>query len=137
MGRRVMVDAEVVGSGPNGLAAAVVLARAGLSVRVLEANSSAGGSARTTRSLLPQNTATDIGSAVHPMAAASPFFRAFELPSRIELLTPTVSYGHPLSRGRAGIAFHSLEETVEGLGGDEGARWRRIFAPLVDDIIDV
>jgi len=131
-----MVDAEVVGSGPNGLAAAVVLARAGLRVRVYEANDSAGGSARTTRNLLPENTATDVGSAVHPMAAASPFFKAFELPSRIELLTPSVSYGHPVANGRAGIAFHSLEETVDRLGKD-GARWRRIFAPLVDDIVDV
>jgi phytoene dehydrogenase-like protein len=96
----------IVGSGPNGLAAAVTLARAGLSVRVYEANDTAGGSARTLKSELT-GALHDVGSAVHPMAVASPFFEAFELSKRVELLYPGISFGHPLSDGRAGLAFSS------------------------------
>ena len=89
-------DAIVVGSGPNGLAAAVTLARTGLKVRVYERAVDAGGGSRTRELTLP-GFHHDTCSAVHPLALASPFFRAFGLAERIELLTPELSFAHPLS----------------------------------------
>ncbi|WP_432484068.1 phytoene desaturase family protein [Kineococcus esterisolvens] len=125
------VDAVVVGAGPNGLAAAVVLARAGLRVEVLERNPAVGGGARTAELTLP-GFAHDLGSAVHPMALASPFFRAFDLPAHgVELLQPDVAYGHPLDGGRAALALRDLDATAEGLGPD-GRAWRGLLGPLVD-----
>jgi len=129
MARGDAVDAIVVGSGPNGLAAAVTLARAGLSVRVHEAASEPGGGARTAELTLP-GFRHDVCSAVHPMALASPFFRAFGLERRIELRVPELSFAHPLDGGRAGLAWHDLDRTVEGLGRD-GRAYRRLLAPLV------
>jgi phytoene dehydrogenase-like protein len=132
-----MVDVAVVGSGPNGLAAAVTMARAGLSVQVFEAADSVGGGTRTKELTLP-GFRHDVCAAVHPMALASPFFRAFELGRRIELLVPEISYGHPLDGGRAGIAYRSLDHTVEALGSD-GRAWRTLMAPLLrrlDGVID-
>ncbi|HEY8294873.1 MAG TPA: FAD-dependent oxidoreductase, partial [Micrococcaceae bacterium] len=86
-----MTDAVVVGSGPNGLAAAVTLARAGLKVRVYEKASSIGGGTRSSELTLP-GFLSDVCSAVHPMALASPFFQAFELNRRIGLVVPEISY---------------------------------------------
>ena len=123
------LDAIVVGSGPNGMAAAVVLARAGLSVRVYEREKTIGGGAKTEPLTLP-GYLHDTGSAVHPLALASGFFRSFELHRRIELIVPDLSYAHPLDGGRAGIAWRDLDRTADGLGTD-GAAWRRLFAPLV------
>ncbi len=126
-----MDDAVVVGSGPNGLAAAVTLARAGVSVTVLEAEETVGGGARTLGLGLADGVVHDVCSAVHPMAWASPFFRAFGLAAHsVELLTPEVSYAQPLDGGRAAVAYRSLEATVERLGPDGGA-WRSMMAPLV------
>ena len=127
------MDAEVVGSGPNGMAAAVILARAGLTVRVYELSESIGGSAGTNVGSLGEGVLSDAGSAVHPMAVASPFFKAFELASRVKFFTPEISYAHPVEHGRAGIAFHDLGETAASLGR-EGKAWRRAFAPLVHHI---
>ncbi|SKC41703.1 phytoene desaturase family protein [Krasilnikoviella flava] len=135
-----MLDAVVVGSGPNGLAAAVTLARAGLSVTVLEANATPGGGARTLApgddgdllAGLPEGVVHDVCSAGHPMAWASPFFRAFDLPAYgVELLTPEASYAQPLPDGPAGVAYRSLERTAERLGPD-GAAWRALLGPLAE-----
>lgn len=132
-----MTDVAVVGSGPNGLAAAITMARAGLSVQLFESADSAGGGMRTSELTVP-GFRHDICASVHPMALASPFFKSFELARRIELLVPDISYAHPLDGGRAGIAYRSLDRTVAGLGAD-GRMWRAIMEPLlrdVDGIID-
>ncbi|MGC2942644.1 MULTISPECIES: phytoene desaturase family protein [unclassified Brevibacterium] len=130
------VDAVVVGSGPNGMAAAVTLARAGLTVEVFEAESTIGGGARTLDLGLAPGITHDICSAVHPLAIASPFFVDFDLRARgMELTTPEISYAQPLDGRLAALAFHDLDETVDRLG-EAGPEWRRFFAPLLDRVDD-
>jgi phytoene dehydrogenase-like protein len=125
-------DAVVVGSGPNGLAAALTLARAGLAVQVLEGAGTAGGGCRTEELTLP-GFRHDVCSAVHPLAAASPFFTGTSLAaSGVKLLTPKVAFAHPLDGGRAGVVAGSVTETARGLGPDSGA-YRRLMEPLVRD----
>jgi len=124
------VDAVVVGAGPNGLAAAVTLAKAGLRVEVFEAAATIGGGARTAEATLP-GFRHDVCSAAHPMALASPFFRSFDLAAHgVRMLVPEASYAHPLDGGRAGMAWHDLDRTADGLGAD-GRAWRGLFGPLV------
>ncbi|MCQ2000142.1 phytoene desaturase family protein [Arthrobacter zhaoxinii] len=125
-----MSDVSVVGAGPNGLAAAVIMARAGLTVRVFETRSTVGGGSRT-KELMEPGHLHDICSAVHPMALASPFFRSFGLDRRIDLVVPEISYASPLDGGRAALAYKDLDRTVDGLGRD-GAAYRRLMAPLVN-----
>lgn len=122
------IDVAVVGSGPNGMAAAVTMARAGLAVRVYERNPTIGGGARSAELTLP-GFVHDVCSAVHPMALASGFFRSFGLARRIELVTPELSYAHPLDGGRAGLAYRDIEATAELLGVD-GAAWLALMGPL-------
>ncbi len=125
-------DVVVIGSGPNGLAAAVVAARAGLSVVVVEAQPSIGGGARTLDLQMADGVVHDICSAVHPMALASPFLAAFDLAARgVDLLVPEVSFAHPLDGGQAGVAYRDLARTVAGLGTD-GPAWKSLFGPLVE-----
>lgn len=121
-------DAIVVGSGPNGLAAAVTLARAGLSVEVLEGAATPGGGCRTEELTVP-GFHHDVCSTVHPLLAASPFFRDQTLPG-VRLLSPEIAYAHPLDGGRAAAVFPSLAETAEGLAGD-GGRYRALMGPLL------
>ncbi len=107
-------DAIVVGSGPNGLAAAVTLADAGLRVHVYEGATVPGGGARTSELTLP-GFRHDVCSAAHPLALASPFFRRFDLEAHgVRLLEPEVQYAHPLDGGRAGFTVRSVAETAAG-----------------------
>ncbi|WP_092866936.1 NAD(P)/FAD-dependent oxidoreductase [Quadrisphaera sp. DSM 44207] len=130
------VDAVVVGSGPNGLAAAVVLAGAGLSVEVHEAHDVPGGGTRTSEVVAP-GFWHDVCSSVHPAGVVSPFFRAFDLAAHgVEWLHPEVAYGHPLDGGRGGLAHRSLDATADSLGAD-GPAWRRLLGPLVEHWEDV
>ena len=123
-----MSDVSIVGSGPNGLAAAVLLARSGLSVEVHEAAEGIGGGMRSA-ALFDSEVIHDLCSAGHPMAAASPFFRG--LGPVIEWCRPEIAYGHPIDDHRTGLAYADLERTCERLGPD-GGRWRRLMAPLVE-----
>jgi phytoene dehydrogenase-like protein len=123
-------DVVIVGSGPNGLAAAVTAARAGLSVRVYERASTIGGGSRSATLTLP-GFMHDVCSAVHPMALASGFFRRFGLADRIDLVVPELSYGQPLDGGRAALAWRDLDRTIDGLGVD-GPAYGRLMRPLVE-----
>ncbi|WP_374009415.1 phytoene desaturase family protein [Leifsonia sp. LS-T14] len=123
------LDAIVIGSGPNGLSAAVTLARAGLSVRVYERNATVGGGLRTEEVTLP-GFRHDICSAVHPLAFASGFFRKFGLDRRVPFVVPSASYGNPLAGGRVAMAYLDLERTADSLGVD-GPAWRAMLGPLV------
>jgi phytoene dehydrogenase-like protein len=131
-------DAVVVGAGPNGLAAALRLSAAGLRVQVVEQAERPGGGLRTEELIRP-GYRHDVCSTVQPMAAASPFFREFDLPGRgVRLVHPEICYAHPLDGGRAALSFRSLEETAARLGAD-GPAYRRLFGPLVEhgeDVID-
>ncbi|MBT2474576.1 NAD(P)/FAD-dependent oxidoreductase [Microbacterium sp. ISL-103] len=132
-----MARATIIGSGPNGLAAAVALARAGYEVRVLEASDTIGGGIRTTENTLP-GFRHDVCAAVHPAALSSPFFQAFGLADRVEWIDPEISYAHPLDGGRAGIAWRDIERTAAGLGVDERA-WLALLRPLsshVEGVVD-
>lgn len=125
--------AIVVGSGPNGLAAAVTLARAGLPVQVIEGAETAGGGCRTEPLTLP-GFQHDVCSAVHPLAAVSPFFQRFDLASHgVVLRTPTVAFAQPLDGGRAAAVAGSVADTAAGLGADAGP-YRRLLGPLVRDL---
>ncbi|SFY39163.1 NAD(P)/FAD-dependent oxidoreductase [Streptomyces atratus] len=124
-----MTDAAIVGTGPNGLAAAVTLARAGLKVSLFEKANTIGGGLRTAP-LFDLDVPHDICSAVHPMAAASSFFRQFGLEARgVRLLQPDMPYAHPLPDGSAAAAWRSITRTAEHLGAD-GPRRTRVMAPL-------
>ncbi|WP_420436641.1 phytoene desaturase family protein [Candidatus Poriferisodalis sp.] len=150
-----MTSAIVVGSGPNGLAAAVHLARAGVEVTVLEAAPEIGGGVRSAEMIVP-GLVHDQCSAVHPIAAASPFLRSLDL-ARLGLRwrAPIVDCAHPLDDGSAGLLYQSIDDTAAGLDGDaahrtagrsgascarkagrlsgDGARWHRLFTSLTSD----
>jgi phytoene dehydrogenase-like protein len=125
-------DAVVVGAGPNGLAAAVALARAGASVLVLEARDSIGGGTRTEELTLP-GFVHDACAGAHPMGILSPFFRQLPLAEYgLEWIRPGASLAHPLDDVPAVMLWRSLERTCEQLGVD-GSRYRRMVAPFVND----
>ncbi len=126
-------DAVVVGSGPNGLAAAITLARAGREVVVYEAADRPGGGCRTSELTLP-GVRHDVCSAVHPLGIASPFFRSIDLQARgVRWIQPGAPLAHPLDGRPAVIVERTVEATAERLGQD-GAAWRRLFGPLVTDV---
>src|ERR1700751_5719862 len=122
------VDAVVVGSGPNGLAAAVTMAAAGLRVQVIEGAPSIGGGCRTEELTLP-GFRDDVWSAAHPLAVASPFLSRFALAARgVTLARPEVEFAQPLDGGRAAVVTRSVAETAARLGAD-GRAYRRLLLP--------
>ncbi len=126
-----VVDAVVVGAGPNGLAAAVALAREGLRVVVLEAAPTIGGGARTEELTLP-GFQHDVCSAVHPLGIGSPFLRRLPLADHgLEWIHPEIPLAHPLENGSAAALERSIDATAAGLEED-GAAWGALFRPLAD-----
>ena len=122
----------MIGSGPNGLAAAVSIAEAGYSVLVVEAADEIGGGARTLPLTLP-GFRHDVCSAIHPMAVTSPVFRRWPLRDHgLHWIHPDAPLAHPLDGGRAVILERSLDETARGLGSD-GDAYRRLFGPAVEE----
>ena len=116
----------MVGSGPNGLACAVALARAGVRVKVLEGAETIGGGTRTSELTLP-GLLHDECSAVHPMAAISPFLRSLDLERHgLHWCWPEIDLAHPLDDSSAGVMVRSIEATADRLGAD-GQRWKQIF----------
>jgi len=131
--RTPQIDAVVVGAGPNGLAAAIELARAGLAVRILEASETAGGGTRSAELTLP-GFVHDVCSTAHPLGIASPFFRSLDLGRRgLSWVHPEAPMAHMLAPDRAVVLERSVDETANGLGRD-GEAWRRLFGPLVSDV---
>ena len=129
--------ATVVGSGPNGLSAAVALARAGFDVTVVEAHDTIGGGTRTAELTLP-GFRHDVCSAVHPGAFTSPFFRAFGMREKVGWVVPDASYAQPLDGGRAAIAWRDIGRTADALGTD-GRAWKAMLRPLsrrIDGVVD-
>src|SRR5436305_3070611 len=134
-------DAIVVGSGPNGLAAAITLARHGLSVTVLEAAPTVGGGMRCAELTLP-GFVHDVCSAVHPMALASPVLKPLPLAEHgLEWIQPEFACAHPLDGGTAAVQERSVSATAQRFGTDERA-YRKLMEPLaaraeglIDDLV--
>ena len=133
-----MSDAVVVGSGPNGLACAAVLADRGVTVTVIEAEETIGGGARSAEMTLP-GLIHDECSAVHPMAVGSPAMTELPLERHgLEWAWPEVDLSHPLDGGEAGAMLRSIEETAAGLG-EAGPAWKRHFGPsarVFDELLE-
>jgi phytoene dehydrogenase-like protein len=134
------VDAIVVGSGPNGLTAAVTLAQAGLSVRVYEAEATIGGGARTAELTLP-GFRHDPCSAVHPLGVGSPVLRTLGLERfGLSWVHPELPLAHPFDDGSAAVLARSVDETAGSLGGDsaaDGAAYRRMLGPFLGRMEDL
>ncbi|HYN07383.1 MAG TPA: NAD(P)/FAD-dependent oxidoreductase [Vicinamibacterales bacterium] len=129
---RTSADAIVIGSGPNGLSAAIVLAQAGCRVTVFEAEETIGGGVRSA-ALTQAGFVHDVCSAVYPMAAASPFFRTLPLASYgLEWVEPGAMLAHPFDDGSAAVVYRSIDQTAAGLGRDEHA-YRSVLGPIADN----
>src|SRR5580704_5556145 len=123
-----MTSATIIGSGPNGLSAAIVLASAGISVTVLERNSSIGG-ACSTAEITHSGYRHDLGASVFPIGIASPFFQS--LPVNIPWIEPSAPCAHPLDDGTAVLLEHSIEATAANLDSSDRRSYRSLFDPLV------
>jgi len=131
MAKHAGYDAIVVGSGPNGLAAAITIARTGRSVLIFEASSTIGGGCRSHELTLPGFT-HDVCSAIHPLGLASPFMRSLPLERYgVEWVHPHIPLAHPFDDGTAAFISHSLERTARDLGAD-GPAYTRLMQPLVE-----
>jgi phytoene dehydrogenase-like protein len=129
-------DAVIVGSGPNGLAAAVTLAAAGLGVHVIEGAAAIGGGCRTEELTLP-GFRHDVCSAAHPLALASPFFKRFDLQARgVAFARPEVEFAQPLAGGRAAVLTRDVAQTAARLGADRRS-YQRLFGPLAEHSDDI
>jgi len=128
------VTASVIGSGPNGLSAAIVLAGAGFTTAVFECNCRIGGGCSTAETTLP-NFRQDLGSSVYPMGVASPFFRS--LPIHIPWIEPTAACAHPLDDKTAVVLEHSIEATVATLDACDARRYRSLIAPLASKFAEL
>jgi len=132
-------DAVVIGSGPNGLAAAITLARSGKRVLLRERAATVGGSMRSAQLTLPGFT-HDVCSTVHAMAVASPFMRSILRDAKpsldVHFAKPKIAFAHPLDREPAGFVSQSLAETADSLG-DDAAAYRQLFAPLLEQWQDL
>lgn len=125
-------DAVVIGAGPNGLAAAVELARAGRSVRVIEGRDTVGGGARTMQLTLP-GFRHDVCSAVHPLGLGSPFFRELPLEEHgLRWIHPPVPFAHPISAKEAVLVHRSITATAAELGGTDGEEYEHRIRPLLE-----
>lgn len=122
-----MLTANVIGSGPNGLSAGIVLAAAGLATTVLERNLQIGGACSTAETTLP-NFRQDLGSSCYPMGIASPFFRS--LPVSIPWIEPTAPCAHPLDDGTAVMLEHSIDATVATIDACDASKYRSLIVPL-------
>jgi phytoene dehydrogenase-like protein len=129
-----MQTATIIGSGPNGLSAAIVLAAAGIATTVFERNIQIGGSCSTAETTLP-NFRQDLGSSVYPMGVASPFFRS--LPINIPWIEPTAPCAHPLDDGTAVMLEHSIEATVDTLDERDESSYRSLTAPLASEFAEL
>ena len=129
-------DAVIVGSGPNGLAAAVTLAAAGLAVHVIEGAATIGGGCRTEELTLP-GFRHDVCSAAHPLALASPFFKRFDLQARgVAFARLEVEFAQPLEGGRAAVVTRDVAQTAAGLGADRRS-YQRLLRPLTENADDI
>jgi phytoene dehydrogenase-like protein len=129
-----MPTATVIGSGPNGLSAAIVLAAAGLATTVFERNVQIGGACSTAETTLP-NFRQDLGSSVYPLGIASPFFRS--LPISIPWIAPTAPCAHPLDDGTAVMLERSIEATVATLDACDAGRYRSLIGHLASEFADL
>src|SRR5215470_13608482 len=127
-----MIDAVVIGSGPNGLSAAITLALAGCKVAVFEANSTIGGGVRSAELTLPGFT-HDVCSAVHPFGIASPFWQTLPLAEHgLEWIQPPVMLAHPFDDGSAAVTVRSVDDTATALGRDAAA-YKKLVGGVVDE----
>jgi len=130
-------DAVIIGSGPNGLAAGVYLAREGISVHVIEGHAQIGGGTRTAELTLP-GFHHDVCSAIHPMGLASPFLKTLPLGDfGLEWIHPAIPLAHPFDDGSAAVLHRSVDETAATFDASSGRVYRRLFSPLVESFDEI
>ncbi len=129
-----MTTATIIGSGPNGLSAAITLASAGLATKVVERNRQIGGACSTSETTLP-GFRNDLASSVYPLGVASPFFRS--LPIEIPWIEPPAPCAHPLDDGSAVMLEHSIDDTVGNLDASDGRKYRSLLEPLARSFTDL